>query len=217
MEDLSLKSKRDKLDKFKTAVILAGGKSSRMGFDKQLLKLSQFRVIDILAEKLKEEFEEIIIVTNKPELYKDSAYKIVTDEIKEKGPLEGIYIGLKAASSEYVYFTACDMPNINIEYIRYMKKKLLETSVQGCVTKINDRVEPFNSFYSKELVNKVEDFLLQDKRALVTFINSIKTFFIDKEIFKICSFSDDMFLNLNTVDEFENFKSNSEISSKPSK
>lgn len=207
MEDLSLKSKRDKLDKFRTAVILAGGKSSRMGFDKQLLKLSQFRVIDILTEKIKEEFEEIIIVTNKPELYKDSTYKIVTDEIKEKGPLGGIYVGLKAASSEYVYFTACDMPNTNIEYIRYMKKKLLETSTEGCVTKINGRIEPFNSFYSKELVNKLESFLLEDKRALVSFVNSINTILIDEEIVKNHSGSGDMFMNLNTPDDYEKFKS----------
>ncbi|MDM8129469.1 NTP transferase domain-containing protein, partial [Paraclostridium benzoelyticum] len=77
----------------KSAVILAGGKSSRMKFDKQLLVIDEKRLIYDLANKLENHFNEIIIVTNKPEFYNDCSYKVVVDEIKECGPLSGIHIG----------------------------------------------------------------------------------------------------------------------------
>ncbi len=114
------------MDKFGTAIILAGGKSSRMGFDKQFLIINEKRVMEIVISKLRAEFKEIIIVTNKPESYKNLADKVVSDIIKGKGPLSGLHAGLKHSSSKYSYFIACDMPNINIEYIRYMKRKWLK-------------------------------------------------------------------------------------------
>ena len=79
------------MKKFGTAIILAGGKSTRMGFDKQFLELNKKRLIDIIINKLKEEFEEIIIVTNKPEEYRKYTQKILSDKIKDVGPLGGIY------------------------------------------------------------------------------------------------------------------------------
>ena len=69
-----------------TAIILAGGKSSRMGFDKQFLKLQDRYVIEMIAEKLKEIFSEIIIVTGKPEEYVKYGFKPVEDEVKNSGP-----------------------------------------------------------------------------------------------------------------------------------
>ena len=62
------------MDNFKTAIILAGGKSSRMGFDKQLLFINEKRLIYSIACNLEKHFEDIIIISNKIELYKDSKY-----------------------------------------------------------------------------------------------------------------------------------------------
>jgi len=57
------------MKKFGTAVILAGGKSTRMGFDKQFLVINRRRLIDSLRKKLKKEFDEIVVVTNKSQYY----------------------------------------------------------------------------------------------------------------------------------------------------
>lgn len=193
------------MDKFKTAIILAGGKSSRMGFDKQFLRINEKRLIEMLANRLKEEFEEIIIVSNKVENYIGSPYKIVCDEIKEMGPLSGIHIGLKESNSKYVYFTACDMPNINIDYIRFMKEKIRYLNVDACITKKGDKIEPFNGFYSKDIIKDIEDLLLQDRRALFWLINRVNTFYIDEKCARKYSPNWDMFLNLNTKEDLDRY------------
>ena len=75
------------MKKFGTAIILSGGKSSRMGFDKQFLKIENRRLVDSMIQKLEKEFDEIIIVTNKPQEYLGLGHKITMDILKEKGPL----------------------------------------------------------------------------------------------------------------------------------
>lgn len=190
---------------FGSAVILAGGNSKRMGFDKQLIEIDDRKLVYIIAERLKSEFQQIIVVTNKPEYYKCSKYKIVTDEIKCKGALSGIHIGLKKAISKYVYFIACDMPNINLKYIRYIKQKLEKTKSDACITRIENMIEPFNSFYSKDLVNNIEKFLLRDERALYSFVKKINCHYIEEDEARKFSSDWSMFLNLNKAEDLEEY------------
>jgi molybdopterin-guanine dinucleotide biosynthesis protein A len=187
------------MDIFKTAVILAGGKSSRMGFDKQFLKIENKRILDELIDKLKKEFEEIIVVTNKSYNYKEYKVKIVSDEIKEKGPIGGIHAGLKASNSKYVYFIACDMPNVNLDYIKFMKGKIKDLNVDACITKKEDKVEPFNAFYSIKLLDCIEKFIYRESRSLFYLINSINTFYIEEKVAREYSVDWSMFFNLNTL------------------
>ena len=196
------------MDDFKTVVILAGGKSSRMGFDKQFLKIDERKLMDNLIDELKKEFQDIIIVTNKPEEYKDDlrGCRIVSDEIKQKGPLSGIHIGLKESESKYAYFIACDMPNINLDYIRYMKRELIRTKADACVTKQGDKVQPFNAFYSSEVFPKIEKLIMENRRSMLALINIINTHFIEEKIAREYDSSLDMFLNLNTEEDLVRYK-----------
>jgi len=75
------------MDNFKSAVILAGGQSSRMEFDKQCLIINEKRLIFEIARKLENHFDDITIETNKKEYYKDCKYNVVSDEIKNMVPL----------------------------------------------------------------------------------------------------------------------------------
>ena len=194
------------MNKFGTAIILAGGKSSRMGFDKQFLIVNEKRVMEIIISKLKTEFEEIIIVTNKPESYKDLGEKIVSDIIKEKGPLSGLHVGLKNSSNKYSYFIACDMPNINMEYIRYMKRKINYKNPKACVTEFGNWIESFNAFYSKEIYIDIENHLLKDKRSVNSLLKNIDTLYIKENEAREFSPKWEMFINLNTRNELEEYE-----------
>ena len=193
------------MKKFGTAVILAGGKSTRMGFDKQLLKVNERRLIDNLIRKLNSQFDEIIVVTNKSEYYLGFSDKITKDIIVGKGPLSGIHAGLMEATSQYVYFVACDMPNINMEYIRYMKEELKELDVKACVTRFGEWIEPFNAFYSKEMIGDIENHLLMGKKSVNSLIAKLPVHYIEEEKAREFSPNWDMFLNLNTKEDLNDF------------
>ncbi|MCR4435337.1 MAG: molybdenum cofactor guanylyltransferase [Clostridiales bacterium] len=190
---------------FNSAVILAGGKSERMGFDKQTIRVHGRRLMDKIILTLKKEFDEIILISNKPVLYTDSGCLLISDEIKGMGPLGGIHAGLKKASSRYVYFTACDMPNLNLDYIRFMKSRIKETDAEACVTKIGDWIEPFNAFYSKGILDAVESDLLNLKGSIFHLLKKSECCFIEEKEARKFSPDWSMFLNLNTRQELEDY------------
>ena len=188
---------------FKTAVILAGGKSSRMGLDKQFLRINEVRIMEKLIRELSKEFEDIIIVTNKPEEYKKDGVRIISDEIKEFGPLSGIHVGIKQSKSRYVYFIACDMPNVNLDYIHYMKKVLTNSKANACIAKREGRLEPFNAFYSVDILPEVEELITLNRRSIAGLIDSIEPIFIEENVLKKYDYSFDMFTNLNSKEDLE--------------
>ena len=193
------------MKKFGTAVILAGGKSTRMGFDKQLLKINERRLIDSLRRKLRLLFDEIIVVTNKSEYYLGFSDKITKDIIVGKGPLSGIHAGLSEASSQYVYFIACDMPNINLDYIRYMKEQIEDLDVKACLTRYGYWIEPFNAFYSKDMIGDIKEHITQNRRSVNSLLSKLTVHYIEEKKAREFSPNWDMFLNLNTKEELDDY------------
>jgi molybdenum cofactor guanylyltransferase len=200
------------MERHGTAIILAGGKSSRMGFDKQFLKIDQRRLMDSLINKLKKEFPEIIIVTNKPEYYIGLSHKIITDKLKEKGPLGGMHAGLLEASSKYSFVVACDMPNINMDYVRYMKESMGTEDVDGCVTNFMDWIEPFSSFYSRDLVVDIEKHIETGRRSINSMLKNLNIKYIKEDVARSFSPNWDMFLNLNTREDLNNYLEENKLS-----
>ncbi|WDV45899.1 molybdenum cofactor guanylyltransferase [Clostridiaceae bacterium M8S5] len=188
-------------DDFGTCVILAGGKSKRMGFDKQTLKINNVRLLDTISSKLQDEFNDIIIITNKPNYNKNKNIRIYRDEIIGKGPLSGIHKGLKEAKSKYVYFIACDMPNINLKYIRFMKRRICSKDISACITKNGKWIEPLNSFYNVSILTQLEEHILKNSNSIHSFVKKIKCEYIEEKVARNYSNDLSMFINLNTKED----------------
>lgn len=191
---------------FGSAVILAGGKSRRMGFDKQFLQIKNHYLLCHHGEQLAKLFDQIIVVTNTPELYRDTPFVLVSDELPDQGPLGGIHIGLKTASSRQVYFLACDMPNINLNYIRFMQQRLQDGPNTACITRFGDWIEPFNAFYARELVPDIENYLSLGQHSLFKFLKNQNTHYVSESEARHYSPDWSMFLNLNTREDFETWR-----------
>jgi len=202
------------MDNFKSAVILAGGQSSRMEFDKQCLIINEKRLIFEIARKLENHFDDITIVTNKKEYYQDCKYNVVSDEMKNMGPLAGISVGLKQSLSNYVYIIACDMPNIDARYIKYLKNKVqkdiqAKKSLDIYISNINNKIQLFQGFYKKELSHEINDYLLYgSKRSVISFYERTNknVSYIDGKEFREHEFRNDIFINLNTKEELNLYK-----------
>jgi len=195
----------EELPLFGTAAILAGGKSSRMGFDKQLLMEEDQRILEKVIDALKEEFPDILIVTARPELYEGMNVRLFRDEYRDKGPLAGVHAALRNARSRYVYLLACDMPVVNLPFIRHMKTRLHASGAEICVCKRGDRMEPFNTFYSRDLLPEVTHRLETGNSSLFRFIYGSRACVISQE--EAAGFDKElqMFTNINTRTEYEKY------------
>ena len=103
-----------------TGIILAGGKSSRMGTNKALLTIDGKTVIERIVNQLEQIVDEIIVVTNPFHDYEFLQLPMVEDKWKGMGPLAGIEAGLNASTTERNLIVACDMPFISIELGKYL-------------------------------------------------------------------------------------------------
>ena len=201
---------RENLPLFGTAAILAGGKSSRMGFDKQLLMEDDRRILETVIKTLKQEFSDILIVTAKPQLYEGMGVRLCSDAYPGKGPLAGVHAALLNARSRYVYLLACDMPVVNLPFIRHMKQKLPETGMDICASRYNDRMEPFNTFYSRSLLPDVIHRLETGNSSLFRFIHASRSCVLSQEEAACFDKEFRMFTNINTRSEYEKYLGSTE-------
>ena len=179
-----------------TGIILAGGKSSRMGTDKSFLSLKGKPFVQYSIDALKPLVSEIIIVSDN-EAYNGFGLKRVNDIIKNAGPVSGIYSGLEASTTEYNLILSCDIPLINSEIL----EKLIN-AIDDCSEIIqiesNCKTMPLIALYKKSCKIK---FLKKDERRLRIAIKSCKSKNIVLE--KEHEFST---MNVNTQNELKAIK-----------
>lgn len=110
-----------------TAIILAGGKSSRFGADKTTLPWGNRLIIHHLVEACNKFADEVLIISNQQNKFAIEGVREISDIFKEKGPLGGFHAGMEAARYDKIFFTACNMPLFNLE----LAQKLLTQLDQG--------------------------------------------------------------------------------------
>ncbi len=187
----------------KTAIILAGGKSKRMNTDKAFIKwVNGKSLIENQISNLSF-FDEIIISGPKGKFF-HLGYKVVEDENKNVGPIEGLRRGLAASKNEYNFLISCDMPFVNEDLIMYMFS--VARGNDAVVCRNRKFIEPLYTIYSKRLLKTIEKNINLEKYSFQDVIFNSKTLFIPENIVR--KFSQDLlvFSNLNTKDDLKKFK-----------
>ena len=186
-----------------TGVILAGGKSTRMGVDKATVRVGKFYLIEFPIRALRKHFEKIIVVTNErlaPILRRmlDPDINIVKDIYPGHGALGGIYTGLTYASTPYIFVTACDMPFINGDFVNLMLSYLEKEIHDVIIPRGIKGYETLYAIYRKTIKNIVKDNLLEDRNKIISFFPSVDVLVIPYDVIKLYDKHEKMFLNINT-------------------
>lgn len=184
------------------AIILAGGKNSRMeGRDKAFLEIEGRPIVERLINKFKVLVDEIIVVTNNPQRYSAYPVKLVSDEKPGVGPLMGIYSGLKASSAGYNFVAACDMPFLDTGLVKYMIDSPHTYDV--LIPEIDNQLHPLCGIYSRNCLAVIEEMLTQDRRDVRSIFPKLKVRYLAKE--ELVKFDKDLLslVNINTKDEYK--------------
>jgi molybdopterin-guanine dinucleotide biosynthesis protein A len=187
----------------RTAIILVGGKGSRMDFtEKALLELRGKPIIEHIIENLKSTVDEFIIAARDEE--QGSKLKLdnvimVYDSIKNFGPIAGIYAGLKASTSEYSFVTACDMPCINRKVV-----ELLFTRAKGYDAAIPFPPEPLHAVYKKgSTLNAAKNAIERRKGAIMYIVDRLNVNFVPKQDIREIDPQLSTFININRPEDIE--------------
>jgi molybdenum cofactor guanylyltransferase len=162
-----------------TAVILAGGKSSRFGGeDKAFAMIGNSPMIRSVIDKLKVVFDRILVISNSPEKYGEwPDVAVASDIIKNAGPLGGIHSGMKHSETPFIFVVSCDMPYIDSALIRLQTEyfSTLE-NIDALVPRVGNYMEPMHSIYRTDISERLGQFLVSSSDySIRAFLDTIKT------------------------------------------
>ena len=156
-----------------TGIILAGGKSRRMGVEKGLLRLSGKFMIEYAIQVLKQVCDHIIISEN-TDAYDFLGYPVIADIYPNSGPMGGIYSALKYSDTDLNLVLSCDMPFISEQ----MLSLLIENAPNYDVTVPwhgGEKFEPMCALYHKDVIPIFEKFIQENNFKIPTAFKQIRT------------------------------------------
>ena len=171
-----------------SVVLLAGGKSRRMGKDKRMLPWTptiQGRPQTILQHvitRASELTDDIIVVTN--DSLNVAPARPVTDIYPDCGSLGGIYSGLMSTSNSLAFVAAADMPFIEKPLVQNLLERIGDAD--AVVPIIDDRPEPLHAVYRKTCTASMHSRITSKQLKIAPVFNVLKTEWVSEvEVRKI--------------------------------
>jgi molybdopterin-guanine dinucleotide biosynthesis protein A len=185
-----------------TGIILAGGRSSRMGRDKSLLPWNDSDLMHTVIRKVSQVCDDMVLVSNQARNLAIKDIQIVQDIIPNMGPLGGIHAGLTHARYPLAFVTACDMPYVVPQAVDFLLHEAAE-DWDVVIPTCGDQYEPMFCVYRKTCIPAIETLLKQGGRRIVQIFSVLRVKHIDVEIFRQFDPKLTIFTNINTMEEYE--------------
>lgn len=181
-------------------VILAGGKSTRMGRNKALLPFNGRPLIETIYRVMAELFAQVAIVTNSPDDYSFLPCPRIPDIHVGMGSLAGIHAGLVWSPEERIFVVGCDMPFLEKEVVRWLAASSVgESSVVPCTP---SGFEPLHAIYAKRILPLLDEALNSDRKRIIDLLERIEAKVIPVEEVAVISPQFRSFINLNTREDY---------------
>jgi len=182
-------------------MILAGGKSIRMGQDKAFIEVDGVPIILRVFAVLDRLFRETIIVANEKEPYAELNIPVYSDLVPGQGALGGLYTGLVYSTFPYSFCVACDMPFLNRALIEYLLTRI--DQYDAVVPRTSDGLQPLHAIYSKQCLEPIRHLLDLGKTKIMDFYPLIRLGIVDEKEFLPLDPEKRSFTNVNTPEELQ--------------
>lgn len=152
------------------AVLLAGGRSRRMGCDKALLRLGKQPVLQLLATRLRELTDQVFLSANDPPAYDFLGLRIIPDIYTSRGPLAGLHAAMLHTLRPLVLVLACDLPSVPTSLLRHMIECstgfdiVIPVTSDGCL-------HPVCAVYRRTCQQSIEDSLCAGENRMISLLD----------------------------------------------
>ncbi|WP_223595230.1 molybdenum cofactor guanylyltransferase [Neobacillus bataviensis] len=187
-------------------IILSGGKSSRMGTNKALLKINEKTNIERIRDTLSSSFDDIILVTNDSEQYEFLNIEMTADRFPGMGPLAGLHAGLIASENDVNLIVACDMPFVSAGLAAGLVS--LCSEFDAVIPVINGKQHPLFAVFKKMAAEKAAQSIEAGNLRMKDLLEQLNVLFVTEKELKGFSEIDieRVFFNMNHPEEYEDAK-----------
>ena len=186
-----------------TGVLLAGGKSRRMGEDKRYLVVGEQTLLQRGLSVLHSIFQEVLVVIAKDSDPLGSDARVVRDQVPDCGSLGGLYTGLIQATTPWIFVVACDMPFLNHAVIAQFTNRRGAADI--VMAKLEGQLHPMHALYGKRCLPVVEQ-MIQSRRLKIQGMlsqSSLRVQYVTEADLHTLDPAGRSFYNVNTVAELE--------------
>lgn len=186
-----------------TGIILCGGRNKRMnGQNKAFLEIEGKTFFETIFYKFKSLGLESIIISNEPELFKDSGIKTYKDIIKKNTPLSGIHSGLSNIKTDFGFVAACDMPLLKTELMEKMINEV-QNEFDAVTPNEGSFFQPLCSVYSKKCIPFIEALLSKGEVKVDRLFELVRVKKISYEKLRLTDPLLESFFNVNFIGDYE--------------
>lgn len=169
------------------------------GEPKALLEVGGRRIIERVLAALVPVVDDVLLVTNTPELYAFLRLPMVPDVLADQGSLGGIYSGLRAARGDSAFTVACDMPFLRADVARLVVKRAGEGDV--VIPRVGGYLETMHAAYAKGCLPHIEAQLEAGQLKIIGFFDRVRVVEIDEAELARRADPALVFMNVNTPEE----------------
>jgi molybdopterin-guanine dinucleotide biosynthesis protein A len=184
-----------------SAIVLAGGQSRRMGRDKALIEYQGRPIIAHVIDTLRALSDDLVVVSNRPDLYSSFGARVTADYDPPCGPLGGIAAGLQAVQRPLAVVVACDMPFLNVTLLRWLID--LTDGYDAVVPQTADEFEPLHAVYRQECYNPILRRLERGERRVISFFGDVRLRPVLESEWRALDPAGRSLVNLNTPDDLD--------------
>lgn len=171
------------------------------GEPKALIELGGRRIVERVVAALAPIVDDVLVVTNTPELYAFLGVPMVGDVFPDHGSLGGIYSGLLAASGGAAFTVACDMPFLHPDVVRLVVERAGAGEV--VIPRVGDQLETLHAAYAKSCLAPIEARLVAGRLKIVGFFEDVRVVEIPEAVVARHRDPALVFMNVNTPAELE--------------
>jgi molybdopterin-guanine dinucleotide biosynthesis protein A len=184
-----------------TGLVLAGGRSHRMGRNKAFLELDGQPLIDVVIQRVARVCTEVLVVASDADIYAGLGVPVVADRFRGVGVLGGLHAGLAAASHQLALAVGCDMPFLDPVLLRAFTDWADGADV--AILRRGEWVEPLHAVYRRTCLPGMEAAIRAGERRVISFFPKVNVRYVTAEMIRPFDPQLRSFRNINTPEEWE--------------
>ncbi|MDQ6965088.1 MAG: molybdenum cofactor guanylyltransferase [Mariprofundales bacterium] len=182
-----------------SAVVLAGGDSTRMGSDKARALLAGKPMLSHVLEQLTPLFEQVVVSVRR--LRSDVVCQQLVDNSADRAPMVGIRRAVAEVSTQWLFVTGCDMPLISVPLLQEMASR--RGSCDAVVASVGGCAQPLFAFYAKSALPVLSAHMKQGQRSMVRLLEVLDCHRVAEEEVRVLDPELISFTSIDTVEELK--------------
>ena len=186
-----------------SAIVLAGGKSSRMGRPKADLRFEAATMLDYIVSEMTRVFDELVVAVSEPRMYAWEGYsaRSIVDRARYRGPVAALEQALREIEFDRAFVCSCDVPFVNGDLARKLCDMLGDHD--ALIPHVDGKLQPLHAVYRKTCAKVLATMRAQKENRLHEIVNFANVRIVPDE--ELRAFDPELlsFFNVNTPEDYQ--------------